>query len=127
MMPRTSQSSDTATVIGGFALALELDPGPVFLSIPAQKHAARQHPEDYGRLLPFIGNVVQDPFYLGDDFNNCGKIEFVAKIPALAEHVLVAVVIERDAAGRYHVASFYPVLATAALAAADGADHDAVR
>jgi hypothetical protein len=90
-------------------LGLELEPGPVVFSLNAQLHAYRRHPLDFPRCLPFIGSVVANPLYLGDDFRNPGKIELISRIPSLGSALLVALMIERDALGQYHVASFFPI------------------
>ena len=90
-------------------LGLELEEGDVVMSGRAQIHAARYHPDDYSRLQPHVSSVVINPLYVGDDFKNPGKIELVGRIPALDEHILVAVNIEMDDNGNYNVASFYPV------------------
>lgn len=92
-------------------LGLELEPGDVVFSSGAQRHAFRSHPGDFGNCLPHVGGVVTKPAYLGDDFKNPGKIELVARIPAMGSGLLVALVIEPDADGRYQVASMYPISA----------------
>jgi len=97
-----------ADAING-TLDTELEPGEVVFSIPAQKHAMRRHPDDFARCLPHVGGVVTGPLYVGDDFRNPGKIELVSRLPVLGGGLLVAVALERDDAGRYHVASVYPV------------------
>lgn len=50
-----------------------------------------------------------DPLYIGDDEANAGKIELISRVPAIGEFVLVAINLELDEQGRYHVASFYIV------------------
>ena len=47
--------------------------------------------------------------YLGDDFNNRGKIELVARVAALGNALLVAVEVTKDDNGRYNVTSFYRI------------------
>ncbi len=91
------------------ALGLELEPGEVVMSGRAQLHVARNHQDDYSRLQPHVAAILKAPLYVGDDFKNEGKIELVGRIPALNEHILVAVQIEKDDAGCYNVVSFYPV------------------
>ena len=90
-------------------LDTELEPGEVVFSAGAQAHAKRRHPDDYAQCLPHIGGIVTGPLYVGDDFRNPGKIELVSRLRSLDGGLLVAVALERDDAGRYHVASFYPV------------------
>ncbi|OAI30226.1 hypothetical protein A1351_09465 [Methylosinus sp. R-45379] len=90
-------------------LELELEPGVVILSRGAQRHAFRQHGEDYAKCQPHVSSIVAEPLYIGDDFKNHGKIELVGRVIAAEIIVLVAVNIERDRHGRYHIASFYPI------------------
>lgn len=90
-------------------LDYELEPGNVIFTAAAQRHAFKSHPDDYPRCLPHVGSVVTDPHYLGDDLRNPGKIELVARIPALGKGLLVAIVVEPDDNGDYSVASCYPV------------------
>lgn len=90
-------------------LELDLEPGLVILSRGAQKHALSSHPNDYPLCLPHVAAVVADPLYIGDDFRNPGRIELIGRVPAIGTFMLVAVTIERDAAGRYNVCSFYPI------------------
>jgi hypothetical protein len=90
-------------------LELDLTFGEVILSRAAQVHAERRHPDDYGRLLPFLGSVIANPLYVGDDIKNAGKIELVGRASAAVNFMLIAVSITQDEAGQYHIASFYPV------------------
>ena len=90
-------------------LGHDLSPGDVIFTVAAQRHVLRNHPEDYPRCLPHVRNVVQHPHYLGDDLKNPGKIEMVSRVPALGTGLLVALVIEPDAHGRYGVSSCYPI------------------
>lgn len=90
-------------------LGHELEPGEVILTAAAQAHAYRRHPDDYPKCLPFVGGAVTRPDYIGDDFKNPGKIELVARMPALGGGLLVAISVEPDGDGNYQVASFYPI------------------
>lgn len=87
----------------------ELDPGEVILSGAAQKHSAKRHPEDYPFCLPHISSIVTSPLYAGDDLLNPGKIELIGRIPSENLIILVAVNLEIDTNGCYHVASFYRI------------------
>lgn len=93
------------------ALALELDPGDVVMSIRAQKHAQSHHPHDYARCFPHVASIVTGPLYVRDDFRNADKIEMVGKAVGLPDWLLVAVEITMDDDGRYNVTSFYPLSA----------------
>lgn len=90
-------------------LGIELVDGEVCFSIGAQVHAARRHPEDFARYVPFLGAVISSPLYLGDDEKNPGKIEFVSRLPNMAAGLLVAVEISRDGDGKYNVCSMYTI------------------
>ena len=90
-------------------LGLDLSLGLVVLSPAAQKHAATRHPEDYPRLLPHIATIVSNPLYVGDDFHNDQKIELIGTSVGLEGFGLVAVSIQKNTLGNYHVVSFYPV------------------
>jgi hypothetical protein len=91
-------------------IGTELDIAKVVLSRAAQKHAAKKHAADYPRCFPHLARIISDPLYIGDDDKNPGSIELIGRIPGLtAEFMLVAVKIEVDEGGRYHVTSFYIV------------------
>ncbi len=89
----------------------ELDPGEVLLSVNAQKHARKRHPDEYDGCLPHLKKAIAAPNFIGDDHRNPDKIELLARAAALpgGDVVLVAVNLERDSKGRYHIASFYPI------------------
>jgi hypothetical protein len=89
------------------ALELELVEGEVVFSVGAQVHAERYHPE-FLLCLPYLAGIVTDPLYIGDDLKNPG-IELISRVAAADSMVLIAINIERDSAGRYHVLSFYTV------------------
>lgn len=91
------------------ALDLDLEPGAAVMSIRAQQHSQRSHPNDYPRCFPHVASVINAPLYARDDFINEGKIELVGKPPALGEYLLVAVEISLDENGRYNVTSIYPI------------------
>jgi phage-Barnase-EndoU-ColicinE5/D-RelE like nuclease3 len=90
-------------------LSMELEPGPVVFSAPAQQHAYRRHPEDFQNCLPFAGSVVANPLMVGDDYRNPGKIELVSRVQSLGSGLLVAIAVEMDPLGQYHVTSLYPI------------------
>lgn len=91
-------------------LGIELEPGRVRLSEGVRIHIKRRHPDDYARCLPFIGSVVASPLYMGDDFKNPGKIEFVSRLPAAGGGgTLVAISLTISDDGWYELSTFYPV------------------
>lgn len=90
-------------------LGIELENGLVVFSAAAQIHASRRHPAEFPQCLPFVGDIVTSPLYLGDDARNPGKIECISRVPSLGSGVLVALSLEPDEKGRYHVTSIYPI------------------
>jgi hypothetical protein len=89
-------------------LGIELEPGAVKFSAPAQKHARANHPSDVPRIIPHLSQLLCSPTYLGDDFRNPGKIEIVGRLPGQDGAALIALTVkknERD--GYYHVCSSY--------------------
>ena len=90
-------------------LGTELERGLAVFSRAAQTHAARRHVADYPIIAPHIAAIVLNPLYVGDDLRNVGKIELIGTAPGLEIYALVAVSVEMDPLGRYHVASLYPV------------------
>lgn len=95
-----------------YTLGFELEPGQVSMSVNAQFHASKKHPNEYGKCLPHVAGVIATPLYLGDDERNVGKIELVGRPAGLTEPLLVAVEITRDQKGHYNVTSFYPISET---------------
>ena len=88
-------------------LGIELDPGEVVFTVPAQKHAIGRHPQDVPVITPHLSGIIESPMYMGDDLKNPGKIEFVSKIRGHSGGALVAIAIETNADGRYHICSAY--------------------
>jgi hypothetical protein len=91
-------------------LGIEVEPGEVIFSVPAQNHANRNHPGDAALIIPHLSQVIEDPMYVGDDFNNVGKIELVRMIPnsvGQSAFALVAVTVEMDSKGFYNICSSY--------------------
>jgi len=92
-----------------FTLGTQLDAGVAVFSRAAQTHAARRHAAEYPIIAPHIASIVLNPLYVGDDLRNAGKIELIGRVPSLAIFALIAVSVELDQLGRYHIASLYPV------------------
>lgn len=89
-------------------LGIDVDPGEVIFSVPAQNHANKRHPGDAAVIIPHLSQVIEDPMYVGDDFNNAGKIELVRKIPnSDGQSALIAVTVEKDDKGFYNICSSY--------------------
>lgn len=90
------------------ALEMEMVAGDVVFSVGAQVHAERHHPDAFLLCLPYLSGIVSDPLYIGDDHKNPG-IELISRVTVANTMVLVAINLEPDGQGRYHVLSFYPV------------------
>lgn len=89
-------------------LEIEMDPGDVKFSAPAQKHAMQGHPEDVPIIIPHLSQIISNPTYMGDDFKNPGRIEIVSRIPGVDGAALVALTVEKNERdGFYHVCSSY--------------------
>jgi len=90
-------------------LGLELDPGRVIFSAGAQSHAFSRHETEYPSYVGYLSTVISNPMFIGDDFRNEGKIELIARIPNLKTGLLVAVTLDTDRNGNYHLCSAYPI------------------
>ncbi|WP_417278504.1 hypothetical protein [Celeribacter sp.] len=89
-------------------LKIEIDPGEVKFSSQAQRHAKQNHPEDVPKIIPHLSQIISNPHYIGDDFKNPGKIEFVSRIPGEQSAALIALTIEKNEKdGYYHICSSY--------------------
>ncbi len=89
-------------------LGIEVDPGQVKFSAPAQRHAHVGHPQDVPLIIPHLSVVISDPLYMGDDFRNPGKIELVRSIGIPGKAALIAITVQKnDKDGFYHVCSSY--------------------
>ena len=89
-------------------LQIDIEPGSVKFSAPAQRHAYKRHPDDVPQIVPHLSQVIASPMYMGDDFRNPGKIEFVSRVAGLKGAVLIALTVEKNERdGFYHVCSSY--------------------
>jgi hypothetical protein len=115
LSPKT-KSLPTATEFGllpvdliNRTLDLELDPGPVVLTTRAWRHVVHKHPEEAKDCLHLVPGIIGNPLYIGDDFRNPGKIEFVGRVSAQGYGLLVAVNTNKDKKGRFEVTTFYSI------------------
>lgn len=89
-------------------LGIELEPGDVKFSAAAQKHALKGHPNDVPLIVPHLSELIENPTYMGDDFRNPGRIEFVSRIRGVEGAALIALTVEKNERdGFYHVCSSY--------------------
>lgn len=89
------------------AIDLDIDEGDIVFSSAAQKHSYRRHKDDFPHCLTNLSSVTNNPQFIGDDFNNEGKIELINRIPSIDSAILVSVTIEKDCNGNYNVCSMY--------------------
>jgi hypothetical protein len=94
----------------GSILNIRLSPGVVHFSIPAQKHAFKQHPKDFHTCLPYLSQAIQAPTYAGQSPRHTGTgFEVILSIPSDGIHIMVAITLRRTNNGVYHVKSVYLV------------------
>jgi len=88
---------------------LELPPGQVHFSVKAQQHAIERHSQgEFDICKTQLPSAIRRPDYVGQSphHRNDG-FELIAATGEAQGGVLVAVELERDANGRYIVASTY--------------------
>ena len=88
---------------------LILPEGYVAMSIAAQKHSMRNHPDDFPRCAPFLSEVVETPSLVGQSPLHTDAFELVKELHAEGLNVLVAVRIAPAPSGLYQVSSAYPL------------------
>lgn len=98
-------------------LGTELPDGPVYLSARAHEylsaraheHIARDHAADYPIVTRHLRDVVARPTFVGQAPHHGRNMELVGRVPLGGGrgHVLVAVGLEPDDAGRYRVRTAY--------------------
>jgi hypothetical protein len=89
---------------------LELRPGPVNFSIPAQKHAFKSHPDSFMSCLPFLSEAVTRPTHVGQSPRHANEgFELIREVRQTELILLVAVLIRPTRQGFYLVKSVYPI------------------
>lgn len=89
---------------------LQLDEGLVHFTIPAQRHAAERHPEEYPLCFPHLLDTVQKPTHVGQAPKHAeAGFELVRQVSAGSLIVLVAVLIKPTKSGIHLVKSVYPI------------------
>lgn len=89
------------------AIDLDIEEGNIVFSSAAQKHSYHRHTDDFPHCLTNLSNIITNPQFIGDDFNNEGKIELINRVPSINSAILVSVTIEKDSNGNYNVCSMY--------------------
>ncbi|MDR7028895.1 hypothetical protein [Rhizobium rosettiformans] len=89
---------------------LDLNPGLVSFSIPAQKHAFKSHPDTFMSCLPFVSQAVVDPSHVGQSPKHAAEgFELIREARQSELIILVAVLIRPSRQGVYLVKSVYPI------------------
>ncbi|WP_147412768.1 hypothetical protein [Rhizobium sp. AG855] len=89
---------------------LNLQPGPVGFSIPAQKHAFKSHPDSFMSCLPFLTQTVARPTHVGQSPKHTNDgLELIREVRQLDLILLVALLIRPTRQGVYMVKSTYPI------------------
>lgn len=84
--------------------------GVVNFSIPAQKHAFQRHPHDFHLCLPYLSQAITSPTYVGQSpHHKLDGFEVVFEVPRGNINVLIAITLQPNNKGVYHVKSVYPI------------------
>ncbi|MDH4412155.1 MAG: hypothetical protein QE484_02530 [Rhizobium sp.] len=89
---------------------LNLAPGLVSFSIPAQKHALKSHPDSFMSCLPFVSQAVVNPSHVGQSPKHATDgFELIREVRQSELIILVALLIRPSRQGVYLVKSVYPI------------------
>jgi hypothetical protein len=91
-------------VLGGSLVAAD-----AHFSIRAQSHSLMRHPADFELCRRYVGQIVSTPDYIGQAPGQADGFELIGEIPQEDAIILVAIKLRVDRAGRYIVASTYPI------------------
>lgn len=78
-------------------------------SVRAQSHSQMRHPDDFELCRQYVGQIVANPDYIGQAPGQNDGFELIGEIPHEQAIILVAIKLRVDRAGRYIVASTYPI------------------
>jgi hypothetical protein len=81
----------------------------VHYSVRAQYHSFTRHPTDFELCRRYVGQIVSSPDYIGQAPGQIDGFELIGEIPSEQAIILVAIKLRLDKAGRYIVASTYPI------------------
>ena len=90
-------------------LGLNLTAADAHFSIRAQSHAQMRHPGDFELCRQYVGRIVAKPDYIGRAPDQVDGFELIGEIPHEKAIILVAIKLRVDHAGRYIIASTYPI------------------
>jgi hypothetical protein len=92
------------TVLGSSLVAAD-----AHFSIRAQSHSLTRHPADFELCRRYVGRIVSAPDYIGQAPGQADGFELIGEVPQEGAIILVAIKMRVDRAGRYIVASTYPI------------------
>lgn len=90
-------------------LGSSLTAADAHFSIRAQSHSLMRHPDDFELCRRYVGQIVSNPDYIGQAPGQNDGFELIGEIPQEQAIILVAIKLRLDKAGRYIVASTYPI------------------
>lgn len=90
-------------------LGLSLLAAEAHLSVRAQIHSLSRHPDNFELCRRYIGQIVSTLDYIGQAPDQVDGFELIGRIPHEQAIVLVAIKLRPDKAGRYIVATAYPI------------------
>lgn len=91
-------------VLGGNLAAAD-----AHFSIRAQSHSLMRHPADFELCRRYVSQIVSTPDYIGQAPDQADGFELIGEVPQEGAIILVAIKLRTDRAGRYIVASTYPI------------------
>ena len=90
-------------------LGSSLTAADAHFSVRAQSHSLMRHPDDFELCRQYVGQIVSNPNYIGQAPGQNDGFELIGEIPQEQAIILVAIKLRLDKAGRYIVASTYPI------------------
>jgi hypothetical protein len=90
-------------------LGSSLTAADAHFSVRAQSHSLTRHPDDFELCRRYVGQIVSNPDYIGQAPGQNDGFELIGEIPHEQAIILVAIKLRVDRAGRYIVASTYPI------------------
>lgn len=90
-------------------LGASLTAADAHFSIRAQSHSRTRHPADFELCRRYVGQIVATPDYIGQAPGQIDGFELIGEVPQEGAIILVAIKLRVDRAGRYIVASTYPI------------------
>ena len=96
----------------GYALERKLPRGNVHFSAVSQDHAFERHGAEFLVCFPHVAATIITPDHIGQSPRHAEGFEMLRaldEISGYGAHVLVAISLDLDDAGRYAIQSVYPI------------------